>query len=416
MKLNNFFTKTPNILPKNPKIYLCGPTTYNHAHIGNLRPIIIFDILNRVLLLDGKPIFVHNITDIDDKIIVKAKTEHQTEKQISDFYTKAYIELLEQMNIIMPDFLPKVTNNVKGITTFIENLITNDVAYEVDGNVYFAIDKWKNYGKLAKINLVELEQNEDSINKKNPFDFTLWKNTSEGLKFPSPWGQGRPGWHTECSYFVSKIFNNHTIDLHGGGIDLRFPHHVNEAAQFEALNHKEIAKTWMYVGHVNIGNEKMAKSEGNTILAKDFIKQYNPNLLRFILVSTHYTKPVQITDNLISTSQNKLAKIEMAFIKGFRGLSTFTINNEDISDLIAPLLEDLNIPNTFTKIEQVIKNINNEKDNLKLEQELNRLYQILNFLGFKVTLNQLEIEKFIKALKEKDFSTADDLKTRLVNI
>ncbi len=416
MKLNNFFTKKLDTLPINTKIYLCGPTTYNHAHIGNLRPIVIFDILHRVLLLEGKPLFVHNITDIDDKIITKAKEEHQTEKQISDFYTKAYLKLLEQMNIIMPDFLPKVTNNVEGIIDFVQKLIAVDVAYVVDGNVYFAIDKWENYGKIANIDLKELSQNEDSINKKNPFDFALWKNTTEGLKFPSPWGEGRPGWHTECSYFVSKFFNNETIDLHGGGIDLRFPHHVNEAAQFEAINHKKLANTWMYVGHVNMGNDKMSKSEGNTILAKDFIKQYNSNLLRLILISTHYAKPIQITNNLISTSQNKLAKIEMAFIKGFRNLSTFNFKQEDISDLIAPLVNDLDIPNTFTLIEQVIKNINNANDNLKLEQELNRLHQVLNFLGFEVTLNHLEINKFMKALKEKDFITVDELKTKLVII
>ena len=261
MKLIDFFSKQNKNFDKNISLYVCGPTVYNSPHIGNMRPIIIFDIFNRVASLSSKVTFVHNITDVDDKIINRSIELGLTEKEVSEKYEKEYMKLLSSLNILKPTYMPRVTEHIDGMIDFISVLINKGFAYENNGSVYFEISKLSSYGKQSGINLEKLIKITNSENKKNPKDFSLWKKTKIGIKWSSPWGDGRPGWHTECAYFVQKIFGNNGIDIHGGGIDLKFPHHINEIAQYESYTNSKMSKVWFYVGHLTIDLIKMSKSK-----------------------------------------------------------------------------------------------------------------------------------------------------------
>ena len=259
-------------------IYVCGPTVYNHAHIGNARPVIVFDVLTKFLRYIGyKVTHMSNFTDVDDKIINQAIKENCSEKEITDKYSKAYLDLLDNLNVSKPNITPRVTETMDQIIAFIKDLVDQGYAYEVNGNVYFRVSKIEDYGKLANINKEELEVGariEENKEKENPMDFALWKNTDIGIKWDSPFGKGRPGWHTECVVMINDNYPSHLIDIHGGGNDLKFPHHVNEIAQSKALYNTDIANYWLHNAMVNIDGEKMSKSLNNFKLAKDLIEQY----------------------------------------------------------------------------------------------------------------------------------------------
>ena len=293
-------------------IYLCGPTVYDYPHLGNLKPVVTMDFILRAYKSIGEEIFyVHNITDIDDKIINKAIETNVSEKEISEKYIKNYLTVLNDLNIIMPNEMPKVSDHIEEMITFITRLINTGAAYVQDGTVYFDTKSTKGYGTLSNQKM-DMMLDTHSDNKKNPQDFALWKKTNIGLTWKSPWSNGRPGWHTECSVFVDKYFDAKTLDIHAGGIDLKFPHHENENIQYLAINKKAIAKNWIHFGHLFIEEEKMSKSIGNIINADKFIQKFGSNILRLIFALTNPLGPMKITDKLLADAKklnNKLEKI-----------------------------------------------------------------------------------------------------------
>lgn len=286
------------------KIYVCGPTVYNYIHIGNARPIVVFDVLRRYLLYKGYKVdFVSNFTDIDDKIINKANEEGVDFKEITEKYIACYKEDCKDLNVMDSQTIhPKATEYVSQMIDFISGLIKKDAAYIVQGDVYFDISKAKNYGILSKKNIDDLiagRRVEKNLNKRSPLDFVLWKAKKEGEPYwESPFGEGRPGWHIECSVMAKTILGD-TIDIHAGGEDLQFPHHENEIAQSETLNEKRFANYWMHNGMINVDNKKMSKSEGNFFLVRDVKKVYDLEVLRLWILSSHYRNPINFTKEIL---------------------------------------------------------------------------------------------------------------------
>ncbi|MDE7095666.1 MAG: cysteine--tRNA ligase, partial [Anaeroplasmataceae bacterium] len=266
--LSNQIEEFVPIHPGKVNMYVCGPTVYNHIHIGNARPVVFYDMMKNYLKYLGYDVqYASNITDVDDKIINQAIAEGKTEKEVAGFYEKCYFEAVEKLGSTKPDFIPHATEYIDEMISFIEELIKEGYAYEVDGDVFFRVKKIENYGCLSNQVSEDLEQGARiSINEKkeNPLDFSLWKKTEVGIKWKSPFGEGRPGWHTECVVMNHKLFGNQ-IDIHGGGMDLKFPHHENEIAQNEALYHNSLAKYWMHVGRLEFEGQKMSKSLHNVI-------------------------------------------------------------------------------------------------------------------------------------------------------
>ena len=268
MKLYNSYTlKTEEFVPIREgevSMYVCGPTVYNHAHIGNARPIVVFDTLRRTFeALGYKVRYVSNFTDVDDKIINQALAEGVSEREIADRYIKAYNDVRGSLNIIPLDATPRVTETMDEIIEFIDRLVKSGNAYEVDGDVYFSVESDPKYGELSHQKLEDLNAGariEANDQKRNPMDFALWKKTDKGIKWDSPWGEGRPGWHTECVVMIGKEFNSGLIDIHGGGKDLKFPHHENEMAQSECCNHHHLANYWIHNGMLETKGGKMSKS------------------------------------------------------------------------------------------------------------------------------------------------------------
>ena len=246
-------------------VYLCGPTVYNKVHIGNMRPIITFDLILRGLkYIDNNTIFIHNITDIDDKIINQDKLENVSENVISEKYYMFYLDMLKEFNIKTIDIMPKVTEHINDIDVFIKKIINLRFAYETNNSYYFDTSKLKNYGSVSNIKLDSLKENK-ALEQINSFDFALWKNKIDGQNWNISLGNGRPGWHTECAVFIDKYTNGNSLEIHGGGIDLKFPHHENENAQYEVVNNKSITKSWLHTGTINVNHQKMSKSIGNII-------------------------------------------------------------------------------------------------------------------------------------------------------
>ena len=282
-------------------MYVCGPTVYNYVHIGNMRPVITFDMIYKYLKYLGyKVTYASNFTDINPKIINMAKELNITEREVADKFIEAYLNDLKTYNCLNIDKRPRVIEHLEDIFNFINQLIKKDYAYEKDGDVYFRVKKIKDYGILSNQDIEELESGarvEVDEKKEDPLDFALWRKTIEGEQFNSPWGKGIPGWHTECVVMINSIFGK-KIDIHGGGIDLKFPHHENEIAQSIALNNNYLANYWIHNGHINVDGEKMSKSLGNFILAKDFVKLHKPNIIKIALFKTHYRLPLNFTDDL----------------------------------------------------------------------------------------------------------------------
>ncbi len=413
MRIIDFFTKEEKTFNDNPlNVYVCGPTVYDHAHIGNIRPVLIFDILNRSSNLN----YVHNITDIDDKIIKKANELGLTEKEVSEKFEKEYLNLLDSLNIIRPTHMPRVTDNIEGMTNFIAGLIEKGYAYESNGSVYFSVNKLKNYGKIANLNIDTLLDEEQSEDKEDQKDFAIWKATNEGVQFESPWGLGRPGWHTECSYFLDKYFEDKGIDIHGGGIDLKFPHHVNEIAQYEAYHGKEMKNHWVYVGHVSMKDEKMSKSLGNVILAKDFINEYGYDVLKHLLLSTQYLKPVDVTEDSIANSVNTMKKVKNSLIKTMMEFPTeINIEPKPTEESIDAIKNNLDTNLVFTNIFASIGSLNN-KEITERNDIFNAILGDLSLLGieYKITFTENK-ENIAKAREEKDYETLDKIREGILS-
>lgn len=428
MKLyNHLIDKNIELNQKKISIYNCGPTVYNYVHIGNIRPLITLDVLHRLLIAEKhEVIFYHNITDIDDKIINRAIEEKTTEKEIASKYTKAYFEIMEQLNIL-PLNTPKVSENIDAIITYIEKLIDLGFAYEKNGNVYFETSKVESYGEISNRkndkNLIS-ETNINTDDKKHANDFVLWKKTDTGIKWDSPWSKGRPGWHTECSVLINKYIGDQ-VDIHGGGIDLKFPHHENENVQNMAMNNKPIAKNWMHVGHVNINNEKMSKSLNNFILAKDLLDKYNSNTIRWFFFQTSYHNPINFSYDVIEQNQKDINKIIQSIIS----VKTILIANDQFVEqksldktFVATLDNDLDFPNAVKRIHELVSEANQlirAKKFPESNQRLNGLLSALEIMGIVINAdysneNIAIIKKWKHAVDNKDYQSADQLRKAIM--
>ena len=416
--------------------YVCGPTVYNYVHFGNMRPVVVFDVLRRLFIeLGYKVTFISNYTDIDDKIIKQAQLEGISEKEVSEKYIKAFEEDLFNVNSLKPDYQPRVTETMPLIIKFISDLIEKGFAYEVDGDVYFRVSKIEDYGCLSKMkkdDLVVGARIDENSKKESPLDFALWKKTDNGVKFESPWSLGRPGWHSECVVMINSLVENHMIDIHGGGFDLKFPHHENEIAQQVALHGNKIANYWMHNGFINIDNVKMSKSLGNVKQAKEMISHYGGNIVRFILVNSYYRTPVNFSDELAVAAKKELDKIEQAFNKmaiqlqlGDKSVLEYS-GKLDIDGFLGALANDLNTPNALTEVYRIIKESNialrsNPLDLDLLQEKFFTLKKMLDVLGLKFEVHILKQEDkdllnaYNEARKNKDFAKADEYRKELID-
>ena len=417
---------------KEVSIYCCGPTVYGDAHVGNIRPVIVFDTLRRFFEQVGYDVkLVSNFTDVDDKIIKKAIDEGVTETVITDRYIAAYKDVLAKLNVKPHYKNPRVTEYMGFIISYIKDLIDKGAAYEINGDVFFRISAIKDYGELSNIkkeDLVVGARIEENSKKESPLDFVLWKKTDVGIKWDSPWGLGRPGWHTECCVMINSIFGG-KIDIHGGGFDLKFPHHENEIAQAKAHDDNKIANIWMHNGFVNFGNEKMSKSLGNVVLAKDAIAKYGGNVMRLLILSTHYRAPVSFTEETVVSSMNELEKIQKLYnqlaVKLQVEHGNMSSKDIRIEKFLASLADDLNTSNAIADLFEMVKlgNVELRKNPANLE-ELEAIWASLNamlsVLGIKLEYPILtpELEKiysqYLVFKREKNFAESDKLRDILL--
>ena len=414
-------------------MYVCGPTVYNYAHIGNARPMIVFDVLKRLFEAEGYSVtYVSNFTDVDDKIIKKAAEENTTEAVIAQRYIDAYQEVRTLLNTELPDITPRVTETMDKIIDFIDKLVKTGHAYEANGDVYFSVESVPTYGEISHQHLDQLEAGariETNDQKKNPYDFALWKKTDMGIKWNSPWGEGRPGWHTECVVMINDNIGD-CIDIHGGGMDLKFPHHENEAAQQEAMHGNTLANYWVHNAMVNIDGQKMSKSLGNTMWAKDVVLSLGTNLTRWLVSSVHYRKELNFSDETIETARKELDKVltplKQAYIKA--ALADYVMGDdydkESYRAFLDCLDDDMNTPNAYAVIFETVKKLNQtlrqrEIDFAQVALYRNAVEKMLNVLGIvvdKPVIGETEKELFAKwnqAKADKDFDSADKYRNEL---
>ena len=421
------------INPEHLKIYACGPTVYNYAHIGNARMAVVFDTLVRALRFTyPKVTYVSNITDIDDKIIEAAKAEDVEISLITEKYTKIYNKDMEKLNVLPPDIQPKATEYIPEMIELINNLIDKNFAYEKDGHVLFHVPSYKNYGKLSKRNREEQiagSRVEIAKFKKDPADFVLWKPSTEKQPgWNSPWGFGRPGWHTECSAMSEKTLGL-PFDIHGGGRDLIFPHHENEIAQSccstaEIDKPESYAKYWMHNGFVTIDGEKMSKSLGNIILVKDLTEKYHGEVIRLALLSSHYRQGLDWNENVIHQAKKLLDKLYSLY----EDLKDIQIDKElhNIESLKI-LFDDLNSPGLISELNKLISRGSSCKESEKIDIK-NQLVMIAKVFGileddsYNKVSDELafQVEDLIiqrsKAKDSKDFDLADEIRNKLSDL
>lgn len=439
MKVFNVYNSLRNqIEPLKPikeneiSMYVCGPTVYGDIHIGNCRPVIVFDVLYRVLTYIGyKVTYMSNITDVDDKIIKKALEENVSESVISSRYFEHYLELRKDLNAINPTYMPKVTDNIENIINFIAKLIELGFAYEKNGDVFFRVNKVEGYGRLSNLNLDDLQVGariEENSLKENPADFALWKKTDVGIKWDSPWSKGRPGWHTECVVMINSLYPNGLIDIHGGGFDLKFPHHENEIAQSYACSKTLLANVWMHNGYINMNNVKMSKSLGNVKSGREIVDKYGVNITRWAVISTHYRAPINFSDEVMDAASKEVNKIidalRQASVKlQLNDVNNDALDNELIDRFVDTLLDDLNTSNAQTVIFEITKLLNQSlrgRDLDLLAKYYNTLKVCIDLLGLKE--NKIELTKEDKELfnkwneykSNKDFNSADEVRKVLI--
>ena len=416
-------------------MYVCGPTVYNYPHIGNMRPVVVFDTLRRFLTYVGyKVTYVSNFTDVDDKIINGAKKEGKTEKELTEFYIGEFLKATKAIGSQVPSITPKVTEYINKIIDYIDNLVKLDAAYVVDGDVYFRVSKIKDYGSLSKINVDDLivgARIEENNKKESPLDFVLWKTTTEGIKWPSPWGEGRPGWHTECCVMIDSIFPDHLIDIHGGGYDLKFPHHENEIAQSEAMHGNKIANYWMHNAFINFGNEKMSKSLGNVIYAKDMIEKYGGEVTRLVILNAHYRQPVNFTDETVTAAMQEINKMKSAYKQMALLLQVNDIDIDKgepvyIEKFLEAMADDLNTANALAELYSLVKESNQtirtrDIDFAKLNNQFKTMTDMFYILGLNITYVKMGAEdralysEYNTAKMEKNFAKSDDLRQKLID-
>ncbi len=412
---------------KKIRMYVCGPTVYDDPHIGNARPLVIFDILFKVLKCkygNKNVTYVRNITDIDDKIIEASKNKKISIKELSEDITKRFHKDCEYLNCDKPTFEPKATDNIALMINMVENLIKKNVAYESNRHVYFEVSKFKDYGKLSNKKQEELiagSRVEESKNKKKQEDFVLWKpSTEDEPGWESPWGRGRPGWHLECSV-MSKKYLGDKFDIHGGGIDLIFPHHENEIAQSRCANETEVfSNYWVHNGFITLSNEKMAKSQGNILKISDFKNNVNGQALRLALISTQYRQPLDWNEKLLEESQKTIDKWYKSYIELDKPKH---VSDDDLY----PLYDDLNTPKYIANLHKLY-----EKSQSGIMEDKQEFVSACNFVGlltetkdewdkFKKNKSDLSDELIATKIKErnqarddKNYELADKIRNELL--
>lgn len=418
-------------------MYVCGPTVYNHAHIGNARPMIVFDVLKRLLEAEGYEVtYASNFTDVDDKIINRAIEEDTSEFVITDRYIKAYTDVRKALNTQLPTITPRVTETMDEIISFIDELVKKGNAYVAkDGNVYFDVKSVETYGEISHQKLDQLMEgaservNETGDDKKNAYDFALWKKTDKGIQWDSPWGKGRPGWHTECVVMINNNLAD-KIDIHGGGMDLKFPHHENEAAQQEALHHNSLANYWVHNAMVNIDGQKMSKSLGNTLWAKDVVEKLGTNLTRWLVSSVHYRKELNFSEETIATARKELDKVlnplkQVSIKAALANATSDKFDQESYRAFLDAMDDDMNTPNAYAVIFETVKKINQQlrvkeidyASVLKLKNSVVKMLDVLGIVVEEVKLDESDKALF-KAWEEakanKDFESADKARNALM--
>ena len=419
---------------KKVSMYVCGPTVYNYPHIGNMRPVVVFDTLRRFLTYVGYDVtYVSNYTDVDDKIIKAAKQEGKSEKELTDFYIAEFEKTLKGIGSQVPSITPRVTEYMEKIIAYVDNLVKIGAAYVVDGDVYFRVEKIKDYGALSGINVEDLRVGariEENTNKESPLDFALWKKTSEGIQWDSPWGKGRPGWHTECCVMIDTIFPKHFIDIHGGGYDLKFPHHENEIAQSEATHGNKIAKYWMHNAFINFGNEKMSKSLGNVVFAKDMIKEYGGPVTRLVILNAHYRQPVNFTEETVKEAQQEIQRMQMAYKQAALKLQAAGVDLEKgqpvyINKFVEALANDLNTANALAEVYNLLKDVNQLIRNRDADlNDLNNMFKTLTDMFYVLGLDIRYVKfddnistlykEYLLSKENKDFAKSDEIRKILI--
>ena len=443
MKLYNTMTNKieefKTIEENKVKMYVCGPTVYNYIHLGNARPIVVFDTLARYFKYKGMEVnYVQNFTDVDDKIINKSIEEGISASEVSEKYIKCFFEDINRLNILESVKRPKVTENMAEIIEIIQKLIDNGFAYEKDGDVYFEVKKYKDYGKLSNQKIEELELGariDVSEIKKNPVDFALWKKKKDGEPFwESPWGQGRPGWHIECSAMAKKYLGD-TFDIHGGGQDLVFPHHENEIAQSKCAYHGNFANYWLHNGFIQINGDKMSKSLGNFFLLREILEKFSGNVVRLFILSTHYRKPINFSfENMEDTkkalqnivkSMNKFENI----VEKYKNEKIENVKNSEFSQKIdefdkkfeEAMDEDMNTPQALATIFDQIRETNkfistNESEFSTIYYEIKKSYDSLKAKIENVFGIAIKAENTVKEENEKSMELTKKLIELLLKI
>lgn len=429
MKIYNTYSRQLEdfqpIEPGKVKMYVCGPTVYNYIHVGNARSVVAFDLVRKYLEFRGFEVqYISNFTDVDDKIINGAKAANMTTTAFSERYIAAFYEDTDALNVKRASQNPKATEFIEAMIEFIQELVDKEFAYVSQGDVYFRVSKSKDYAKLANKNLADLlagasgRTDEETKLKESPADFALWKSAkADEVSWQAPWGAGRPGWHIECSVMSTSLLGE-TIDIHGGGADLEFPHHTNEIAQSEAKTGQKFVNYWMHNGFVNVDGEKMSKSLGNFTTVHELLQVVNPQILRFFLATTHYRRPVNFTDDALTEAENNIKKIENAYRhldeqaeSNLSALTTFR------NDFVAAMDEDFNIANGMTVFYDFVSWVNKGNGGSEVKEFFD---QVLEILGIKFKFEQSldsEIEAMIEARQlareVRDFAKSDEIRDAL---
>ena len=429
MKIYNTYSRQLEdfqpIEPGKVKMYVCGPTVYNYIHVGNARSVVAFDLVRKYLEFRGFEVqYISNFTDVDDKIINGAKAANMTTTAFSERYIAAFYEDTDALNVKRASQNPKATEFIEAMIEFIQELVDKEFAYVSQGDVYFRVSKSKDYAKLANKNLADLlagasgRTDEETKLKESPADFALWKSAkADEVSWQAPWGSGRPGWHIECSVMSTSLLGE-TIDIHGGGADLEFPHHTNEIAQSEAKTGQKFVNYWMHNGFVNVDGEKMSKSLGNFTTVHELLQVVNPQILRFFLATTHYRRPVNFTDDALTEAENNIKKIENAYRhldeqaeSNLSALTTFR------NDFVAAMDEDFNIANGMTVFYDFVSWVNKGNGGPEVKEFFD---QVLEILGIKFKFEQSldsEIEAMIDARQlareVRDFAKSDEIRDAL---
>jgi cysteinyl-tRNA synthetase len=450
IKIYNTLTRDDQIFeplnPPNVSMYVCGVTPYDETHLGHGRAYVVFDVIRRYLKYSGYKVkYVQNITDIDDKIIKRANELHISIKELTNKYIESFYEVMDKLNVKKADIYPKATEHIKEMITVIEGLVKKGYAYTVDGpasaevsagrDVYFEVAKFKGYGKLSKRKLDDLKEGARVAvdeRKKAPLDFALWKSAKEGEpSWDSPWGKGRPGWHIECSTMSAKYLGE-TLDIHGGGLDLIFPHHENEIAQAECYTGKPFARYWIHNGFVNVNSEKMSKSLGNFFTLRDIFAKYDPMLIRFYLLSTHYRSPINFSDADLENAKGGLERLinALSIVREHAQCGKEPVGDKDLKAIKAEFTKSMdNDFNTaealgcaFKLCDMIFELKGRDNVSPAIWAQATALFEeiVVDVLGLDVQIKELpeEIQKLASEIKsarsKKDYKRSDEIRAELL--